>query len=488
MNTSKIISQLEPSLLWHFFEEVTKIPRPSKKEEKIVTYIYEFAQSKKLAVKRDQVGNLLVTKPATKGFEHLPTVVLQSHVDMVCEKNKEVQFDFDSDAIQTVIDGDWLSAKGTTLGADNGIGVAAELALLASDTLEHGKLECLFTVDEETGLTGARALSTDFFTGKILINLDSEELGYLYVGCAGGIDTIIQFKYRSINTPQHLFFFRLDVKGLTGGHSGGDIHKGLPNANKLLAQFLKIITEESELFISEIDGGNLRNAIPREAYVIAGVPFHFKERVRVLLNFFSSDMENLYSTIDPSIRFDLESIESPLEIIDPAVAINLLESLVACPHGVIAMSEDIEGLVQTSTNLASVKQNKKDGIIEVITSQRSAVESEKKAISDQIESIFTQYGATVAHGEGYPGWKPNLQSPVLQVVRDSYIRLFKRQPEVLAIHAGLECGLFVEKYPDLDMVSFGPTMEGVHSPRERIMISSVPLFWDHLLDVLKNVR
>ena len=488
MNIEKTMNQLEPTLLWQYFEEITKIPRPSKKEGKIVAYIVDFAQQNRLEVKRDRANNLLVIKPATHGFEHLPTVVLQSHMDMVCEKNKEVQFDFDSDAIQTVIDGDWLSAKGTTLGADNGIGVATELALLASDTVEHGKLECLFTVDEETGLTGARALGTDFFSGKILINLDSEEEGYLYVGCAGGIDTTIQFNYKPQATPENLFFFRLDVRGLTGGHSGGDIHKGLPNANKLLVHFLQAVSAESPLFIAEIGGGNLRNAIAREAFVIAGVPFPFKERVRVLLNFFTSDMEDVYGPIDPHMRFDLESEETPPAIIDPVVAGRLLEALTACPHGVIAMSQDIEGLVQTSTNMASVKQNKKDGIIEVVTSQRSAVESEKKAISDKIESIFAQGGGVVTHGEGYPGWKPNLQSPILRIVRESYIRLFKKQPQVMAIHAGLECGLFLEKYPDLDMVSFGPTMEGVHSPQERIFIPSVPLFWNHLLDVLKNVR
>lgn len=488
MNMENKISRLEPTLLWHYFNEITQIPRPSKREEKIVAYIVDFAQRNGLPVKRDPANNLLVTKPATPGLEHLPTVVLQSHMDMVCEKNNDVQFDFNSDAIQTEINGEWLSAKGTTLGADNGVGVATELALLASDTIEHGKLECLFTVDEETGLTGAKALAPDFFTGKILINLDSEEEGYLYVGCAGGIDTIIQFKYDSQPTPEKLFFFRLDVKGLTGGHSGGDIHKGLPNANKLLVRFLQTISAESPLFISEIGGGNLRNAIAREAFVVAGVPFPFKERVRVLLNFFTTDMEELYGAVDPHMRFDLESEVSPSSIIDPVVAGKLIEALAACPHGVIAMSPDIEGLVQTSANMASVKQNKQEGIIEVVTSQRSAIESEKKAVSDQIEAIFTQSGAVVTHGEGYPGWKPNLQSPILQIVRASYLRLFNKQPQVLAIHAGLECGLFLEKYPDLDMVSFGPTMEGVHSPQERLHIPSVPLFWNHLLDVLKNVH
>jgi dipeptidase D len=487
MNMDKI-SRLEPTLLWHYFNEITQIPHPSKKEEKIVAYIVDFAQRHGLSLKRDRANNLLVTKPATPGFEHLPTVVLQSHLDMVCEKNNDVQFDFNTDAIQTEINGDWLSAKGTTLGADNGVGVATELALLASDTVEHGKLECLFTVDEETGLTGAKALEPGFFTGKILINLDSEEEGYLYVGCAGGMDTIIRFKYESQPTPEKLFFFRLDVKGLTGGHSGGDIHKGLANANKLLVHFLQTISAESPLYISEIGGGNLRNAIAREAFVIAGVPFPFKERVRVLLSFFAADMEEQYGAIDPHIRFDLESIEAPTDIIDPEVAKRLLEALVACPHGVIAMSQDIEGLVETSANMASVKQNKEQGIMEVVTSQRSAIEHEKKAITEKIESIFTQGGAVVTHGEGYPGWKPNLQSPILQIVRDSYQRLFDKQPHVLAIHAGLECGLFLEKYPDLDMVSFGPTMEGVHSPQERLFIPSVPLFWNHLLDVLKNVH
>jgi len=474
---------LTPSLVWNFFHEITQIPRPSKKEERIIAYLKNFGEIHNLATKIDETGNVLISKPATAGYGNKKTVILQSHIDMVCEKNSDVVHNFDTDPIQTWIDGDWLKAKGTTLGADNGIGMSMMLALLASGDLKHPALECLFTVDEETGLTGAFALKQNFLSGEVLINLDSEDDGEIFVGCAGGIDTVANLSYQTEKTPENYFGFKVSVMGLQGGHSGDDIDKGLGNANKIINRFLWSLNKIMDLRLQSFDGGNLRNAIPREAVATACVPFSEKENIRVLFNHYVHDLEVEIGDVEPRIKLSLDSETIQETVIDKKSSNALLNALYACPHGVITMSRDMPGLVETSNNLASVKM--KDGkTIEITTSQRSSVESSKQDIKQQIESVFTLTGAQVTHGDGYPGWKPNLKSEILKVATDSYVKLYNDQPKVRAIHAGLECGLFLEKYPFLDMISIGPTMKGVHSPDERLSISATQKCWAWLTDIL----
>lgn len=480
------ITDLKPAIVWKFFHEVTQVPRPSKKEGKIIQYLETFAQKYNIAIKKDEAGNILMSKPATSGMENRPTVILQSHMDMVCEKNSDKVFDFDNDPIETVVDGDWLRANGTTLGADNGIGVAAQLAILASDDIAHGPIECLFTVDEETGLTGAKALKEGFMTGEILLNLDSEDEGELFIGCAGGKDTKGLFHYTPTTAPDDYIYLRIGVKGLNGGHSGGEIHKGLGNANKILVRYLYLLKQDHPFVLCEIDGGNLHNAIPREASAVIGIPQGDKEKARVLLNRFAADVENELKHVDPNVQLTMESTDRPSTCIDNDTAIRLIYSLHACPHGVIAMSHDIEGLVETSTNLASVKMKEGNTIL-VGTSQRSSIDSSKIAIANTVASVFHLAGATVTQGDGYPGWSPNPDSKILKVAEESYERLFAKKPKIMAIHAGLECGLFLEKYPHLDMISFGPTLRDVHSPSEKIEIKTVGLWWEHLLELLKSI-
>ena len=476
---------LQPIALWNYFHEINQIPRPSKKEERIIAYLKAFGEKNNLSTKTDTVGNVLICKPATKGYESRKTIILQAHIDMVCEKNSDVDFNFETDAIQTYIDGDWVKAKGTTLGADNGIGMSMMLAVLASDSIKHPALECLFTVDEETGLSGAFALEPNFLSGEVLINLDSEDDGEIFVGCAGGIDTTAVLPYKSDETPENYFAFSVSVKGLKGGHSGDDIDKGLGNANKILNRFLWMLNKQMDLRLHSFDGGNLRNAIAREAVALACVPYSEKENIRILFNMFVTDIENEKSGIETKMRLDLESEPLPATVVDKKTSDALLNALYACPHGVIAMSADMPDLVETSTNLASVKMPDSQTIL-ITTSQRSSVESSKYDIANQIESVFALSGAVVTHGDGYPGWKPNLNSEILNVAKESYVKLFKSEPKIRAIHAGLECGLFLEKYPFLDMISIGPQMYGVHSPDERLSISSTQNCWKWLVDILTN--
>lgn len=479
---------LKPTGVFSYFEEICQVPRPSKKEEKIIAYLKAFGEKHKLETKVDEAGNVLIKKPATPGKEKLKTVVLQSHIDMVCEKNNDVVHDFMKDPILTEIEGDWLKAKGTTLGADNGIGVATELAILADDTIEHGPLECLFTVDEETGLTGAFALKEGFMSGDILLNLDSEDEGELYIGCAGGMDSVGTLLYKEIEVPAGYFFFKVQVKGLKGGHSGGDIHLGRGNANKILNRFLNklIVKYGSQFYLSEIDGGNLRNAIAREAFAVFALPESEKHEVRTSLNIFTSEIEDELLAIEPDIKIILESESSRKYAFDQDTTGRLIKILYAMPHGVYAMSKDIPDLVETSNNLASVKM-KEGNTIRIETSQRSSILSARDDMANTVRAIFTLGGATVSFGSGYPGWKPDPHSAILEVAKESYVRLFGTVPQVKAIHAGLECGLFLEKYPHLDMISFGPTLTGVHSPDERLLIPTVDKYWKHLLDILVNV-
>lgn len=476
---------LQPAIVFHYFEEVCQVPRPSKKEEKIRAYLLEFAKKHGLSSKTDEAGNVLIEKPASPGKENLKTVVLQSHMDMVCEKNKDTQHNFETDPIETYVDGEWLKAKGTTLGADNGIGIATQLAVLASQDIEHGPIQCLFTVDEETGLTGAFALKEGFMNGDILINLDSEDEGELFIGCAGGAGTTAQFPCPMTAAPEGYFFFRVAVKGLTGGHSGDDINKNRANANKLLNRFLVQLMQKYDLRLCEIDGGNLHNAIPREAHAVCAVPMKDKESVRVDLNIYLSEVENEFTVTEPNLVMELESESPCAEVMEQEAMKKFLHAIYAVHNGVYAMSQDIPGLVETSSNLASVKQ--RDGKIVVVTSQRSSILSSRKDMSQMVTSAFLLGGAEVTTGDGYPGWKPNPNSEVLQIAVESYKRLFATEPKMKAIHAGLECGLFLEKYPSLDMVSFGPTLRGVHSPDERMLIPTVDKFWRHLRDVLAHI-
>lgn len=478
-------NELKPSCVFHYFEEICQVPRPSKKEEKIRAFLVNFAKQHGLEYKEDEAGNILIKKAATPGMENRKTVILQSHMDMVCEKNNETEHNFETDPIQTYVDGEWLRAKGTTLGADNGIGVATELAVLAADDIQHGPIECLFTVDEETGLTGAFALKEGFMEGDILINLDSEDEGELFIGCAGGAGTKAEFPCPMVQAPEGYFFFRVAVKGLTGGHSGDDINKGRANANKLLNRYLMQLMQRYDLRLCMIDGGNLHNAIPREASALCAVPMAEKESVRVDLNIFLAEVENEYAVTEPNLTMELESESAQPEVMEPEAMKRFLHAIYAVHNGVYAMSQDMEGLVETSSNLASIKQ--REGKLLVVTSQRSSILSSRKDMSQMVRSAFELGGAVTETGDGYPGWKPNPSSEILKVAVESYERLFGVEPKIKAIHAGLECGLFLEKYPSLDMVSFGPTLRGVHSPDERMLIPTVEKFWLHLLDVLAHV-
>ena len=480
------ISELQPGLIWKFFDEITQIPRPSKKEEKIIEYLLNFAKDNKLQAEKDSAGNVIIRKPATPGMENATPVILQSHSDMVCEKNNNVDFNFDTDPIQTYIDGDWVKAKGTTLGADDGIGMAAALAVLASNDVKHPDLECLFTADEETGMTGAFGLQPDFLKGKILINLDSEDEGELYIGCAGGMDTNIEMEYQKEEISQSWYSCKITVNGLKGGHSGDDIDKGLGNANKILNRFLWKLAEKVNFKLTEFNGGNLRNAIAREAFAIISVPQHDKEQIRLLLNIYTNEIQNEYAQTEPELNLEMTTTENPGYAIDSSTQNKLLRVLYACPHGVIAMSQTINNLVETSTNLASVKF--KNNKINIGTSQRSSVDTALTDVAAMVRSVFELANAKVTHSDGYPGWTPKLDSEILKATKESYKRLFNKEPAVLAIHAGLECGLFLTKYPELDMISFGPTIKGAHSPDERLHIPSVQKFWDLLTDVLANIK
>lgn len=481
------ITDLNPKGIFHYFNEICKVPRPSKKEEKILAYLKQFAEEHQLEYQQDKIGNLLIKKEATAGKEKLKTIILQSHVDMVCEKNREVEHDFDKDAIIPVVEGEWLKAKGTTLGADNGIGVATQLAILAADDIKHGPIECLFTVDEETALTGAFHLEKNFLSGDILLNLDSEDEGEIFIGCAGGIDSVANYSYKEIDIPTNFFFFKVEVKGLTGGHSGGDIHLGRGNANKILNRFLSQSLERHDLYVCEIEGGNLRNAIPREAHAICAIPNdENKHNIRAELNIYMAEIEEELGIIEPNFTMTLESVSAQPKAIDRETIANLVKSLYAVHHGVYSMSQDIPGLVETSSNLASIKMMEGNKI-KVETSQRSSITSSRDDMAKTVRSALELGGAEVTHRSAYPGWKPNTHSPILEVAEASYERLFGKKAAVKAIHAGLECGLFLDKYPQLDMISFGPTMRGVHSPDERLHIPSVDTFWKHLLDILEHI-
>ncbi len=479
------INTLKPSCLWHYFKEILEIPRPSKKEEKIAAYIVEFGEKHNLETLRDEVGNILIRKPATKGKENIKAVTLQSHIDMVCEKNTDTDFDFLKDTIDTYIEDGWLTAKGTTLGADDGIGIATQLAILEADNIEHGPIECLFTIDEETGLTGAFGLKPGFLNGKILLNLDSEDDGELFIGCAGGIDTVATLPVEFENVPANHTAFKLKVYGLAGGHSGDDINKGKGNANKLLNRILWEAEDKTGIRLAEFDGGNLRNAIAREAYAIACVSEEKKEEIEKITVFFNEAFQDELKVTDNGVKVSIEKAELPEKVLVMESQNKLLECIYVCPHGVLAMSQDIPNFVETSTNLASVKVDG-DNII-LTTSQRSSVETKKTDACQMVSSVFMMAGAKIENSDGYPGWAPNPHSEIVDITAKLYEQLFDEKPKVLAVHAGLECGLIGDQYPGMDMISYGPTIKGAHSPDEKIKIDTVVKFWELTIEILKAI-
>jgi dipeptidase D len=477
---------LQPSVVFDCFAEVNNVPRPSKREEQMIAFLKQFGESLGLPTKVDETGNVCISKPATKGHEDRKTVILQSHMDMVCEKNKDVDFDFDHDAIQTYIDGEWMRARGTTLGADDGIGVAMEMAILKSNDIEHGPIECVFTRDEETGLTGAMGMKSDFMTGDYLINLDSEDEGQIFVSCAGGVRTTATYPFPTSDVPTGYQTVRVDVKGLNGGHSGDDINKKRANANKLLVRFLVNELNKFDLRLIDIQSGGLHNAIPREGHVVCAVAVDNVATLKADMQQYALAVGEEFAETEKNIQLCVEDCETKASVaMEPNAMRRMLLSLYAVHNGVYAMSQDIDWLVETSSNLASIRLE--GDHVTVTTSQRSSVASNCENMAAIVRAAFELGGAQVVTNEGYPGWKYNPNSEILKIATESYKHLFGKEPKVLAIHAGLECGLFSEKYPNLDMVSFGPTLRGVHSPDERLLVSTVEMVWDHLLDILKRV-
>ena len=478
-------TSLQPQSVFKCFAQVNQIPRPSKHEEKMIEFLLDFGQKLNLDTRRDETGNVIIRKPATPSMEDRQTIVLQSHMDMVCEKNRDLEFDFNKDAIQTFIDGEWMKAKGTTLGADDGIGVAMEMALLEANDIKHGPLECVFTRDEETGLTGAEGMKSDFMTGRLLVNLDSEDEGQIFVSCAGGCRTLAQFDYQEEALPAGFFTFSLAIKGLTGGHSGDDIDKKRANANKLLARFLYTSQQKYDLRLVDIQAGGLHNAIPREAWCLCAVPAKDKESITVDWNLYQADVEEEYSVTEKTMTFALESETPATSAITKDCSKRLIMALQAVDNGVYAYCQDLD-LIETSSNLASIRKHPETKTIDVNSSQRSSILSARHNMANTIAAAFELAGAKVDIGEGYPGWKMNPNSEILHIAVEQYKKLFKKDPIVRGIHAGLECGLFSEKFPGMDMISMGPTLRGVHSPDEKLLIPTVQMVWDHLLAILEN--
>lgn len=478
MNTQRVFD---------IFAEICKVPRPSKHEEQISKWLCDFAAAHGIECVADEAMNVIMRVPATPGYEDHEGVILQAHMDMVAEKDGHVQHDFLKDPIQTWIDGEWLKAKGTTLGADDGIGISMALAAITDPELQHPAIECLFTVDEETGLTGAMKLQDGMLQSKRLINLDSEDDGQIFIGCAGGIDTLAKMHYKGerLKVKGERLAIRLSVSGLLGGHSGDDINKGRANANQFIVWFLARIWPQTEIQLASINGGNLRNAIAREAEAVIAIPMDYKEQIRIEWNHFVAQMEGIFGEVEKDMRLELETCDLPDFFIPAEKAYRLIMALCECPHGMIAMSKEMPGLVETSTNLASIKM--REGYIEVNTSQRSSKEPAKHHLKWAVEQALSLACDEVTHGDGYPGWAPNPNSPLLEVVKKAYVNLFKAEPKVLAIHAGLECGLFLEKYPYLDMISIGPQMVGVHSPQERLSIPSTERCYKWLCQILRSL-
>lgn len=479
-------SNLKPACVFEHFARINEIPRPSKREEKMIEYLKNWGESHNLDTKVDKTGNVIIRKPATPGYEDRKTVILQSHMDMVCDKLVDVDFDFDNDPIQTYVDGEWLTAKGTTLGADDGIGCAMELAILDSNDIEHGPLECVFTRDEETQLTGASGMEAGFMTGDMLINLDSEDEGQIFVSCAGGRSTFATFYVTREDAPEGFFFLEGSIKGLTGGHSGDDIDKKRGNAIKILARFLYNEMQKMPVMLAQFNSGKMHNAIPRDGRFVIAVPSAEKETVRVDWNVFISQVEEEFHVSDTQIVAQMQSADAQ-KVITASDTARFVRALQAVDNGVFAMCQDeaLAGMVETSSNIASIVTEENE--IKVVSSQRSNVMSNLDNQCNTVKALFELAGAKVEQNDGYPAWKMNPNSKLTKAVVDCYTRLFGKEPIVRGIHAGLECGLFSERYPNLDMVSFGPTLRFVHTPEERIHIPSVQMVWDHLLAVLKEI-
>ncbi len=478
--------KLQPQCVFEQFARINEVPRPSKHEDKMIEYLKNWGASHNLETKVDETGNVIIRKPATKGYEDRETVILQSHMDMVCDKLIDVDFDFNKDAIQTYVDGEWLKAKGTTLGADDGIGDAMQLAVLASDGIEHGPVECVFTRDEETGLTGAHGMKAGFMTGKYLINLDSEDEGQIFISCAGGMTTKAVFSLNKENAPVDFFFMKVQLKGLSGGHSGDDINKKRANAIKILIRFLYLEQEKYDIRLAQFNSGKMHNAIPRDGSFVIAVPFSAKENIKADWNIFTSEVEDEFHITDTNMQFSMSSTDAE-KVMPSSASRNFILALQGIYNGVFAMCQDeaISWMVETSSNVASIETT--DTNITVVASQRSNVLSNLENMGNTIKAVFQLAGATVTQGDKYPAWKMNPNSQLTKIVVDSYKKLFNKSPKVIGIHAGLECGLFSERYPNLDMVSFGPTLRGVHSPDERLLIPTVQMVWDHLLEILKNI-
>ena len=478
------VRQLQPSALWNNFADLNAVPRPSKKEQRVIAFAKAFGESLGLPTMVDEAGNVIIKKKATPGMEDRESIVLQSHLDMVHQKNSDTVFDFDTQGIDMYVDGDWVKAKGTTLGADNGIGVATIMSLLASTDIPHPAFDALFTIDEETGMTGALSLKGGLLDGKILLNLDTEEDNELTIGCAGGIDVTATGNYEQVAASAGSAF-QVRVKGLTGGHSGVDIQLGRANANKLMNRILLGLTKEYGISIASIDGGSLRNAIPRESVAIIVVAENNLAKVTEAVASFSAMLQKEYASTDPNLVVNMEAAVIPAKVMAADLQQKLLRSVYACPSGIYRMSPEIAGLVQTSNNLARVLVT--DGTYNIQCLTRSSVDSEKGDLADAISSAFELMGATLTLSGSYPGWQPRPDAPIIKLMSNLYEELFHGKANVDAIHAGLECGILGTNYPGMQMISFGPNIYGAHSPDERVQISSVQKFWSYLLETLKRI-
>ncbi|MFV0391305.1 MAG: aminoacyl-histidine dipeptidase [Paludibacteraceae bacterium] len=479
------IRNLEPKVLWNNFYSLTQIPRPSGKKEAIGKFLVDFGKSLGLETLQDEAGNVLVRKPATPGMEGRKAVVLQSHMDMVPQKNSNVNHDFEKDPIRTIIDGEWVRADNTTLGADNGIGVAAAMAVLQSTDMPHPAIEMFITVDEETGMYGAFGLQPNFLKGDILINMDSEDEGELYVGCAGGLDANITFRYKEVAVPDGDVAYKISLTGLKGGHSGVDIHLQRANANKLMFRFLRSAVAENEVRLSSIEGGSLRNAIPREAFAVVTIPSENESELINAVAEFETLFISEFKGVEDGIRFKAEKTGKVSSLMPEEVQDDLINAAIACPNGVYRFIPEVPEVVETSNNLAMVKSDGKT--IEIKCLIRSSVESRKEELGEMIESAFTLAGAKVEFSGAYPGWKPNLDSPILKKMTQVYEKNYGKTPKILIIHAGLECGILGTHYPDMDMISFGPTIRFPHSPDEKVNIETVAKFWDYLKKTLADI-
>jgi dipeptidase D len=477
------IAELEPKRVWKNFYSLTQIPRPSKREQKAVAFLEKFGKDLGLETIKDEVGNIIIRKPATPGMEKCKGIILQGHVDMVPQNNKDVKHNWDTDPIKPRIEGEWVYATGTTLGADNGLGCAAAMAVLEAKDLQHGPIEALFTIDEETGMTGARALKSGLLKGDILINLDSEDEGELYVGCAGGLDATAEFEYKEEPLPQGYEVFNIVVKGLRGGHSGMEINEGRANSNKIIVRYLIPFLREMGGKLISIEGGNLRNAIPREATALYALPTSKVAEAASFAKELTANIKNEYEPIDPALEVQITPAKGD-KVMASDVALRAMMAVAACPCGVDRLSLVMENLVETSNNLAIVKSE--NGKIFIKTLMRGSIDSAKEALSEEIRAAFELAGAKVTLTGGYSGWQPNMKSAILKEMKEIYAKMFGVEPQVKAIHAGLECGILAGAYPNWDMVSCGPTLRSPHSPDERALISTVDKWWRFLVEVLKN--